>query len=677
MRGCILEKSPCIVYIAESKPPRLENLLYVSPNLKTILGWTKEEIYPNWWVDNLHPEDREKALQNVEKLKREGEIYHVYRFRKRDGSYAWIKAYGKVIEKIRDIYKIVGYWTDVTELKEQTDLFETLTQNAPVAIFLYREKFLYANPAGLELTGYSLKELKEKFVWDLVPEKHKDGVKEIIRRRINCEKILKEYTDFEVIRKDGEKRIVRLYADTVKYKGGCAGLAVGIDITKQKELEAELLKITFYDPLTGLPNRLFFLEELKSYINLAARRKEYLAVIVLDLNRFRYVNASYGTKAGDAVLREVARRLKRILRESDIVGRFFADEFGIIVGGLRRKKDITVVVNKIRSIFDQPFTVNTHTVHLNANYGVSVYPTDGENAQDLLRKAELALRTSKEVGEGAVYFYSKDIEKETVEEAILRISLKDALERGEFILYYQPIFRLYDRKIIGVEALLRWQHPELGLISPVRFIPIAENTGLIVKLGYFVLDKALEDISKIRKKGYDLFVGINFSARQFSDEKLLSKIEKTLKKHRVKGGNLLFEITESTAMRDPEKSKEILRNLKDMGIKIAIDDFGTGYSSMNYLIEFDIDKIKIDKSFVLAMMEKERAKSVVKTIIDLSHSIGAVALAEGIETEEQLRELVNLDCDEGQGYLISPPVDYNRLMELLESYGGTAEGGSR
>lgn len=665
----LLEKSPYVVYLVEAKPPEPLNVIYVSPNVERLLGYTAEDFHTGWWVENLHPEDREEVLKNVQKLLSEGEALHTYRFKKKDGSYIWIQAYAKVVDRVEDLYRVAGYWTDVTELKEKFELLETLTNNAPVAIFLYDEKFIYANPTALRLTGYTIEELRDKYVWELVHPKHMEEVKEIIRKRLNCEKIHKEYNDFVILTKDGREITARLYADTVTYGGRCVGLAVGLDITEQRKLEEELFKVTFYDPLTGLPNRLLFTEELRSLIPHAFRRKEHIAVVILDINRFREVNTAYGTKAGDRVLKEVAHRLRNSLREGDIVGRFFADEFGIILTGIKRKRDLTIVLDKIRSVFNEPFKVNSHNFYLNANYGVALFPNDGTKAEELLGRAELALNASKNIGEGAVYFYSKEIELETVEEAVLRSSLREAIRGGEFILYYQPVLRLSDHRVVGVEALVRWNHPELGVLSPARFIPVAENTGLIIELGNFILDRALEDISKLHREGYDLFIGVNFSMKQFMDVKLVQKVKDALKKHSVAPESFLFEITESIAMRDPERTRDILSKLRNLGIKIAIDDFGTGYSSMNYLIEFDVDKIKIDRSFVTAMDETERAKSVVKTIIDLSHSVGASALAEGIEKDEHLRLLKDMGCDEGQGYLFSPPTGYDKLLEFLKSYG--------
>ncbi len=300
---------------------------------------------------------------------------------------------------------------------------------------------------------------------------------------------------------------------------------------------------------------------------------------------------------------------------------------------------------------------------------MALFPKDDVRAEHLLRKAELALSRAKEIGIGAFAFYSEELEKETTEIAIIKSSLREAIKKNEIIPYYQPVFSLKDLKPVGVEALARWKHPELGLVSPMKFIPVAEETGLIVELGYCILNQAVRDISFLISEGFiDLFLGVNFSMKQFIEESLPYEIDRVLQAYGFPEENFLLEITESTAMKDPEKTKSILQKMREIGIKTAIDDFGTGYSSMNYLIEFDIDKLKIDKSFIMPMLENKKAESVVKTIIDLSNSVGATSLAEGIESEDILSKLRELGCHEGQGYFFAPPMDFGSLKDFLKRY---------
>jgi EAL domain-containing protein (putative c-di-GMP-specific phosphodiesterase class I) len=273
------------------------------------------------------------------------------------------------------------------------------------------------------------------------------------------------------------------------------------------------------------------------------------------------------------------------------------------------------------------------------------------------------------MGEGGIAFFSEEIEKEITNIAFIKGSIKVALERGEIFNFYQPIINLRDERVVGIEALVRWKHPQMGLIPPSHFIPVAEESGLILDIGRFVLERAVADLKALDDSGLgNLNLAVNFSAKQFLSEGLVENISRELEKNSLSPDRFTLEITESLAMKEPKTTKRILKELKELGIKVAIDDFGTGYSSMNYLIEFDVDKIKIDRSFVALMLENEKALGVVKTIVELSHSFGALALAEGIEREEQLHRLKLMGCDEGQGYLFSPPMDFNRLAEFLKNY---------
>ena len=794
LQSLLLEKSPYVLYLVEAEPPNPLRLIYLSPNAERIMGWSPEDVGPEWWIENVHPEDRERVLRNVERLMREGELIHSYRFRRKDGNYIWIQAYAKVIDRIKETYRIAGYWTDITEIKEQQELFETLVKNSPAAIFIYGERFIYANPAALELTGYSLEEFQNMHVWDVVHPKHREEVREVVRRRVNCDRVPILYTDLVVITKDGRERVARLFADTVRFRGRCYGLAVGIDITHERELEEELrrekeryelilsnltdlvlvvdeegepryvspalermlgfrpeelsrerffelvhpedreklisvhgevfrnpgriftlqhrvrdregryrwvesrvflpenwrelglegaivserditdrielqerlLRVTYYDTLTGLPNRLLFLEKLRETLDLARRRREMVGVAVLNVHRFREVNASYGIKVGDEVLREIGRRLSRTLRGGDIVSRFMADEFGLGLTGIRNLSGLNRAVEKVREAFREPIEVDGKEIYLEVNLGVSLFPRDGEGAEDLVRKAELALSDAREAGPGSVAFFSEEVEREITQMAILKASLREAIRNNEIVPYYQPVFRLSDLRLVGVEALARWEHPQMGTIPPSRFIPIAEDTGLILELGQSMLNQAVRDLSLLHSEGYLISLGVNFSMRQFMDEELPTRIEEVLRSHNFREESFILEITESTAMREPERTKEILGRMRELGVKVAIDDFGTGYSSMNYLLEFEVDKIKIDKSFIIPVLENERAERVVSTIVKLSSSLNALSLAEGVENEDILRKLREVGCDEGQGYYFAPPMKFEQLREFVK-----------
>ena len=440
------------------------------------------------------------------------------------------------------------------------------------------------------------------------------------------------------------------------------------DVTERKSSQEKVLKMSYFDLLTGLPNRFLFLQKLEELIKSAERRNELVGVVVIDIANFKEINDVYGIDTGDAMLSEIAHRLVNKLRSGDVVSRFFSDEFGVILPNIKTATGLNKALEKIRASFDEPLKHGETNVLLKANMGVAVFPRDGRDAGTLLRKAELALSKAKDSENGGIHFFSKDLEERIATIVLIKSRLHESIQNGEIFPYYQPIVKLKESKPIGMEALVRWRHPELGLISPSRFIQIAEDSGLILEIGEFIVDKALSDLSALQKRGfYDMYVAVNFSTKQFLDENLPDKIRHNLNAHGVEPRHFLLEITESTAMKEPARTGEVLEELRKLGIQIAIDDFGTGYSSMNYLIEFDVDKIKIDKSFTSAMLENPKAESVVKTIIDLSHSLGASALAEGIEKEEHLEKLKSLGCEEGQGYFFSPPVEFDKLENVLEN----------
>ena len=676
-----LESFPVGIYVVEvsveSESIRFEKIQFLNAEVERLTGWSRREIEadPYWWFNSLHPEDRPKILKLEQKLLEGNERgSHLYRFRKKSGDYLWIKDYFSVIARDNSRFLLAGLWLDFSrekaleeELREKEAFFRLFVTKAPVAILLYDERIIYANPYAEKLTGYRLEELRKKYIWELAPPSHREAIKEIVARGLRGEKIPKYYHEFVILTKDGQEKVRRFYAETVKYKGRYLGLAIGFDITPEKNLEKRLVEVTFFDPLTGLPNRNLFVEKLKILLAKARRRKEGLMVAILDLVKFREINATFGFENGNTILKQVGKRLERTLREGDVKSRFFADKFGLVLTELRTPYDIWVVRERLKKLFKKPFRVGDRDLYLSANIGVALFPRDGTKAEELLQKAEIALKRAKESGENYFAFYSPEMEKELLEGAFFRNALVEGLRRQEFFLEYQPILDLRTKRVIGVEALIRWRHPELGLISPAKFIPVAEKSGFIFELEEFILSQSLKEMALLSNP--DLFLAVNFSGRQFRDPRLPEKIEAALKSFDFPPEKFILEITETAAMENAERSRKILSNLRGVGIKIALDDFGIGYSSMKYLIEFEVDKIKIDRSFVTAMLKSEKALKVINTVIELSHGIGVSCLAEGIENKEQLEKLIGLGCDEGQGFYFARPMGLEALTEFLSRCG--------
>ncbi len=671
---------PAGVYLLEARIQeedlKPERLLFASPRLASFAGEESPETLQTvlWNPLRIHPEDRRGFEESIRRLMKENEVWRVFRFERGDGRYLWIKEGLSVLEKSGSRLLLLGLWVDLTEEKEafaepQTDhlLWLSIFGKAPVGLILYDledGRFLYANPYTLKVLGYAWEELRIKRVWEVVPLRFRQEIKENLSWRAKAGRSCSFFYELPLVTKTGEERMVSLLTETFQWKDRRVGVGIGVDATPQLFLERRLAEVAFFDPLTGLPSRDLFLEKLRALILRGARKREHLLVAVLDLTNFREINATLGYEAGNRILKEVAARLCGGLRKSDIKSHFFADKFGLIFTDIRGTYSLQVVFQKVQELLKKPFRINSHEVVLSARIGGALFPRDGETPEELLSKAEAALKRAKESGED-VALYSPEIERSLAEEAFLRSAMVEGLARGEFFPVYQPIVRLSDRRIVGAEALIRWHHPELGLLPPARFIGLAEKTGFISELGDFILRKALEEMSPLVSQN-GLFLCLNFSGRQFRETSLPQKIERVLKETDFPPEKFHLEITETTAMEKAERTLAILERLRSLGIKIVLDDFGMGYSSMKYLVEFEVDKIKIDRFFVSNLLSGEKPRHVVRTIVGLARSVGARCLAEGIEREEELEILKEIGCEEGQGFLFAPPLTFEKFRELVK-----------
>jgi len=433
-----------------------------------------------------------------------------------------------------------------------------------------------------------------------------------------------------------------------------------------KQRTAQVDHLSYHDALTGLPNRALFEDRVAQAILSAQRNGQMLAVMLLDLDRFQTTNDTLGPVIGDRVLCDVADRLGLCVRAGDSIARLGSDEFAILLTQLEKTADANQLHQKIVAAFQHPFQCGTHELYLTASKGISFYPLDGTNAHSLLKNAGAALCEAKELGGDAYQSYRADMNAGSLKRLALENSLRRALERDEFVVYYQPQADVRTRKIIGVEALVRWQHPELGFISPAEFIPLAEETGLMVPLGEWVLRTACAQNKAWQRAGFtDLSVSVNLSLRQFRQTNLTGMVEQVITETGLDSSCLELELTESSVMKNTESAVTTLRKLQALGIRIAIDDFGTGYSSLNYLKNLPINTLKIDRSFVRDAATNPVDAAIVQAIITLAHSLQLKVKAEGVETQEQLDFLRRLRCDEIQGYLLSRPVPADALEQLL------------
>jgi len=440
------------------------------------------------------------------------------------------------------------------------------------------------------------------------------------------------------------------------------------DITQRKADEERIEKLAFFDHLTELPNRTLMHDRLYQMTCRAKRSNEKVGLFFLDLDHFKIINDTFGHDTGDQLLIVVAKRLRSVLRDCDTICRLGGDEFVILVDDMLNRNDASMIACKILEALTQPIILKGREVYTSTSIGISVFPEDGADPDSLLKNADVAMYQAKESGRSTYRFYSSEMNSTALEKMLLANDLRKALERNEFYLDYQPQIDLHEGRITGTEALLRWQHADLGTISPDQFIPLAEETGLILSIGQWVMEQACQQTSEIQQRcNIPLRVAVNLSTKQFQDPKLLSYIKETLATTGLAAQDLELEITESILMENVEKAQHILYQLKEMGVTLAIDDFGTGYSSLSYLRTFPIDRLKIDKSFIQRITTNQDDAAIAKAIIVMGHIIGIKIVAEGVEHKEELKFLQENNCDEVQGFYFSRPIDPETLIEQISN----------
>ncbi len=457
-----------------------------------------------------------------------------------------------------------------------------------------------------------------------------------------------------------------------------------LHVEEQKRYIAELERVSselqqshehfrhaaFHDSLTGLPNRALLTDHLKLSIERARLRRDHLfAVLFLDLDRFKNINDSLGHAAGDQLLNEIARRLETCLRPTDTVARLGGDEFAILLDGLDAQFDAIRVADRVQEELMRPFFLNGHEVYTAASIGITFSNHIYDHPENVLRDADTAMYRAKEKGKGRYELFDTEMHDDALSRLQLENDLRRAIERQEFEVYYQPIITLATGRIAGFEALIRWHHPERGLVSPAEFIPLAEETRLITEIGDWVLNESCRQMSEWRRllpTHAQLTISVNLSSKQFTQHDLIERIKETLRATGLAPQFLKLEITESAVMENAESAALMLVQLRELGVQLSIDDFGTGYSSLSYLHRFPVDTLKIDRSFVSRMCEGDENAEIVRTIVTLASNLGMVVIAEGVETREQHEQLKALKCDYGQGYLYSKPANAETALRLMQ-----------
>ena len=469
----------------------------------------------------------------------------------------------------------------------------------------------------------------------------------------------------QLIRKDGS-RIPVLFGATLSFSEPVEVVCFVADLSQSKQSLERLNHLAYHDAVTGLPNQVLFKDRLKQAIALSRRNDQMQAVLLLNLDRFKTINDSLGYTAGDRVLQSVAERLTSCVRESDTVARFGADEFAILLAHIGRQQDASNSARALKEVLDQPFIFDDQELFVSSSIGISLYPYDGQDTPSLLKTAGMALNRAKELGGNNYQFYTSGRTTNALKQLVLESNMRPGLERGEFDVVYQPQVDIKDFQLIGMEALARWKHPTLGLLKPGEFISIAEDCGLIIPIGDWLMRMACNQNKSWQDAGLEpMRLAVNFSARQFQQSTFIPSVIEILKETKLDPAWLELELTEGSIMKDPEQAIEKLRELRLMGIKVAIDDFGTGYSSLSYLKRFPIDTLKIDKSFVQDVCTDPDDAAIVRAIITLGHALDLQVVAEGVETQDQLEYLTALGCDVLQGFLLSEPLTAKDFHELL------------
>ena len=527
--------------------------------------------------------------------------------------------------------------------------------------------FILVNNSSCQILGYSRDEFLSLSFKDII---HPDDLPDHLNEfgKLVAGEQSQYDTEKRFIHKNGRIVWVHLSLTMLRDQKGAPLRAIGVmqDITGRKSAEEEIRHIADHDALTGLPNRRLFIELTKLEMAQARRNRKKIAFLFLDLDRFKEVNDTLGHGAGDEMLMEVAYRIREGLRKSDTVARVGGDEFNIILPDISRAEDGAEIAAKIVASFQAPFFIMGNELRMTASVGISVYPDDGEDMETLFRYADIAMYYAKKEGRNAYQFYNPAINTRSIERMRMEGWLRHCIERNELSVHYQPQLDIRTGKITSAESLVRWSHPVLGMLQPVSFVPLAEETGLITSIDLWVMNEVCKQVRTWLAGGLpSFFVTVNLSARLFQDPELVFKISKILEETGFRADCLGLEITESMAMGNIEKTAVQLSKLTEMGMSISIDDFGTGYSSLNYLKRLPIGRLKIDRSFVKDIRNDPDDRAIIDAVTAMAHSLRMKVIAEGVETEEQLEFLRASGCDEIQGYLVSRPLpaeDFGKLF---------------
>lgn len=671
----ILDVNPAVVYALRASPgqPNRYVVDFVSPNVEQITGHSAQRWLTDdtMWQTHIHPDDLDTVLSRQGDLMSAGKLSHEYRLKRADGAYRWIHDDVLLIRDEQGLpVQIVGTWLDVTQRKqaeEHSRLIAQVFDASQEGIFITdgNTRFVSVNQSFTRITGYSAEDVKNQTprllssgrqdksfyqaMWaDLASNGRWEG--EIWNRKKSGE-IYPEWLVISAIR--DERQQVHQY------------LGIFTETSSRKEAEARILRLANYDSLTNLPNRALLFDRARTALASAKRQQASFGVLHLNIDHFKHVNEAFGHEAGDAVLKVLAQRLSQRIKTEDTVSRLGSDDFVVLLPRTMAL-DAGKAAMRLMAEVNQPIQVADQTVSLTASVGIATYPDNGTEWVKLMQAAEIAADQAKRDGRNTIRYFTPELQSHLQATLAIERDLQHAITRGQLVLHYQPQVDARTRRIVGVEALVRWQHHDWGLVPPARFIPVAEQSGLIRPIGDWVMKQALQDTAAWLAAGLQAVpVAVNLSMVQFRHAGLQSGVQQALHTSGVRPDMLELELTESVAMEDSDFTVATIDSLKRLGIRLSIDDFGTGYSSLSYLKRFAVDKLKVDQSFVRGLNHNAEDEAIVNAVIGLAHNLGLRTIAEGVETEEQAAFLKAAGCDEFQGYLFSKPVPADALATLL------------
>ncbi|MDD5399844.1 MAG: EAL domain-containing protein [Sulfurimonas sp.] len=657
----------------------LNNTLYWSDEVYRIFGLEPQEFDATYeaFLRYVYPEDIAMVNDTYTTSLKEKHGYFVeHRIVRKNGEIGFVEercehefdASGKPIRSIGTVHDITRRKNAENELILASAVFEKMSDG--VLITDSNQKIITVNSAFSKISGYAFEEVKGKTPNTFSSGWHDNAFYQKLWSDINK----KGQWNGEVIdrRKNGELYTAELNIIALHNKNGILTNYISIvnDISEKKQKESLIHNLAYFDSLTNLPNRVLFQERVVSKIPALKRDSKKMALLFIDMDNFKNINDTFGHLTGDKFLIEVAKSIKSLLREQDTFARLGGDEFTVILDDVKSIVDIASVADKITGIFKNPVMIEDREFFTGASVGISIYPDDAQSYEELMRAADTAMYHVKESGKNGYQFYTQSMNDKITERMLIENDLRNAINKNELFLEYQPKVNLETKSVYGMEALIRWNHSEIGLIRPDRFIGISEETGQILEIGLWVAKQAINDTKIFHNEGNKLTVSINVSSKQLNDLSFVDDICSIVDDIGLDKSYIELEITESHIMKNVDKALIILNLLHAKGFKLSIDDFGTGYSSLSYLKKLPAKTIKIDRSFVLEIDKNEDDRSIVSAIIAMTRSLGKDVIAEGSETKEHVDTLKFLSCNQIQGYYFSKPLKIDKFREFIYNFKG-------